>query len=92
MDDPGFRILGATTVGAAGFLQFEELEVQPPSGEPVQRVVVRHPGAVAVVPIDGNEVVLIRQYRAAVDEDLLEVPAGKLDIVGEPPVETAKVA
>lgn len=90
MDDPGFRILGATTVGAAGFLQFEELEVQPPSGEPVQRVVVRHPGAVAVVPIDGNEVVLIRQYRAAVDEDLLEVPAGKLDIVGEPPVETAK--
>lgn len=90
MEDPGFRILGGTTLGTAGFLEFDELDVQPPSGKPVQRIVVRHPGAVAVVPIDGDEVVLIRQYRAAADENLLEIPAGKLDIAGEPPAKTAE--
>jgi ADP-ribose pyrophosphatase len=68
----------------------DELDVVPPTGEPVTRIVVRHPGAVAVVPISGDRLMLIRQYRAAVDEELLEIPAGKLDVAGEPPLETAR--
>jgi len=90
MSHPGFRITGATTVGRLGFLQLDELEVVPPSGRPVTRIVVRHPGAVAVVPIGGDHLMLIRQYRAAVDTELLEIPAGKLDVAGEAPLETAR--
>lgn len=60
-----------------------------PDGQPFERDVVHHPGAVSVVPLVGDEFVLVRQYRAALDHDLLEIPAGKRDVPGEPPEETA---
>jgi ADP-ribose pyrophosphatase len=87
---PGFRITGATTIGEAGFLRLDELDVSSPTGDSMKRIVVRHPGAVAVVAIAGDDLMLIRQYRAAVDAELLEIPAGKLDVAGEPPLETAR--
>ena len=90
MNEPGFRVADTHTIGHAGFLQVDELDVVPPDGSMVKRVVVRHPGAVAVVPIHDDQLLLIRQYRAAVDEDLLEIPAGKLDVAGEPPLATAR--
>lgn len=59
-------------------------------GEEVEREVVRHPGAVAVVAHDETHVYLVRQPRPAVDEpDVLELPAGLLDQEGEPPEQTA---
>ena len=62
-----------------------------PDGEEFDREVVRHPGAVSVVPLtDDGEVVLVRQYRAPLDRFLLEIPAGKRDVEGEPPEETAR--
>ncbi|HVE94265.1 MAG TPA: NUDIX hydrolase, partial [Acidimicrobiales bacterium] len=49
-----------------------------------------HPGAVSVVPLDSDgTVLLVRQYRAALDCGLLEIPAGKRDVAGEPPELTA---
>ena len=46
---------------------------------------VRHPGAAAIVAIDGaNRVCLVRQYRHGIEDFLWEIPAGKLD-AGEPP-------
>ena len=44
-------------------------------------------GAVCVVPLesDREHVLLVRQYRGPVDQALLELPAGKLDVPGEPP-------
>jgi ADP-ribose pyrophosphatase len=60
-----------------------------PSGATFERDMVHHPGAVAVVPVDGDEVVLVRQYRAAVDLEILEIPAGKRDVAGEAPELTA---
>jgi ADP-ribose pyrophosphatase len=60
-------------------------------GEEVQREVVGHPGAVGIVAIDDESVWLVRQPREAVgDPALLEIPAGKLDVDGEAPLETAK--
>jgi 8-oxo-dGTP pyrophosphatase MutT (NUDIX family) len=59
-------------------------------GEEVTREVVSHPGAVAVVAHDGERLLLVRQPREAVGEDLLELPAGKLDSDGEGPLETAQ--
>ena len=43
------------------------------------RDVVRHPGGIAILPVDGARVWLISQYRTAAGRRLLEVPAGKLD-------------
>jgi ADP-ribose pyrophosphatase len=55
------------------------------------RELVHHDGAVGVVAHDGEQLFLVRQPREAVDApDLLELPAGKLDVDGEPPEETAK--
>ena len=45
---------------------------------------VHHPGAVVVVPVVDGDVILVRQYRAAIDRELLEVPAGKRDVSDEP--------
>ena len=55
------------------------------------RQYVEHPGAAAVVAIDDEErVVLIQQYRHPIKERDWEIPAGLLDVAGEPPLETAK--
>lgn len=60
-------------------------------GEEVTREVIAHPGAVAILAHDEKHVWLVRQPREAVGEDgLLELPAGKLDVEGEPPLETAQ--
>ena len=62
-----------------------------PEGEPFRRDLVRHPGAVSVVPIDGEgRVIMVRQYRPALDQYILEIPAGKRDVADEPPAETAQ--
>jgi ADP-ribose pyrophosphatase len=64
-------------------------EVELPNGYITQRDIVRHPGAVAIVPLLGDsKVVLIRQFRYAAGKTLLEIPAGTLE-KGEPPLECA---
>ncbi len=60
-----------------------------PDGQILIREIVRHPGAVTVVPVIGNDAVMVRQYRAAIDVHLLEIPAGKRDVAGEAPIDTA---
>ncbi len=88
----GFHVVGSTDLVEAGFLRVSRLDVAAPDGSTLARHVVHHPGAVVVVPVEADleTVILVRQYRAAVDRELLEVPAGKLDVAGEPPVETAR--
>lgn len=65
-------------------------EVELPNGHRSTREIVEHPGAVAILPVlvDGN-ILMVKQYRKPVEEFLLEIPAGKLD-VGEEPLECAK--
>src|SRR5690606_2017501 len=47
----GFRIVGQSTVATGGFLQLADLRVEGPDGTVHERFVVRHPGAVVVVPV-----------------------------------------
>jgi 8-oxo-dGTP pyrophosphatase MutT (NUDIX family) len=61
-----------------------------PGGEAFSRTYLKHPGAVGIVALDGTDVILVRQYRAALGRELLEIPAGTLDREGEPPLECAK--
>jgi ADP-ribose pyrophosphatase len=67
-------------------------DFESPDGEKFQREIVRHPGAVSVVPLieEGTTAILVRQYRAAVDGLVLEIPAGKRDVDGEPTGTTAR--
>ena len=60
-------------------------------GEEVSREKVWHPGAVGILALDDQHVWLTRQPREAIDDSAsLEIPAGKLDVAGESPLETAK--
>lgn len=58
--------------------------VAMPGGASSYRDVVRHPGAVGVVALRGDEVLLVNQYRHPVGRRLDELPAGLLDVPGEP--------
>ena len=60
------------------------------SGKQLERHIVVHPGAVAVLPIlNDGRIVMIRQHRVAVDAELIELPAGTLE-PNESPVSTAR--
>jgi 8-oxo-dGTP pyrophosphatase MutT (NUDIX family) len=60
-------------------------------GSRATRQVVIHPGAVCVIPHDGNVLYMVEQPREAVEEPaLLELPAGKLDVEGETPLQCAQ--
>jgi ADP-ribose pyrophosphatase len=64
--------------------------VELPSGRQTKREIVEHGGCAAIVAMDtGGEVLLVRQFREAVAEDLLEIPAGKLES-GEEPLRCAR--
>ena len=64
--------------------------VKVPNGNITMREVVRHPGGVCVVALDGDGMVAtVRQYRFPIGEHLLELPAGKLE-PGEEPLPAAK--
>ncbi len=63
--------------------------VELPDQKYSKREIIEHPGAVAVIPItDDNKILMVKQYRKSVEEYLLEIPAGKLEI-GEEPLECA---
>ena len=68
-----------------------EVRYRAADGTEFDRQVVHHPGAVAVVPLhDDGSVTLVRQFRAAIDGDLLELPAGLRDVAGEADRRTAE--
>jgi ADP-ribose diphosphatase len=78
-EEMGFTVLGVEPLGDYGFLRLENHRVKGPTGEVANRLVIVHPGAVAVVAIVDDDIILIDQYRTPVDSNVLEIPAGKLD-------------
>ena len=60
------------------------------AGEVVEREIVRRQDAAAVVAYDGEHVWLVCQPREAIGGFTLELPAGKLDVEGESPLQTAQ--
>ncbi len=89
---PGkFRKLEERSVFQSSLLNVVVATFEAPDGQRFERDLVHHPGAVVMVPVDEQtgEVVFVRQYRAPLDRELLEIPAGKRDVKGEPPETTA---
>jgi len=58
------------------------------NGKLAYREVITHSGGVVIVPVFGDDVILIRQFRIALEKEVLELPAGKLEI-NEPPLQCA---
>ncbi|MDV2480780.1 NUDIX hydrolase [Methanoculleus sp. Wushi-C6] len=69
-------------------LTVEKKEVTLPNGKRKERLVVHPGGAVAILPLEGEDCYLLRQYRFAVDDYIYEAPAGTID-EGEEPDGTA---
>ncbi|WP_391121595.1 NUDIX hydrolase [Psychrobacillus sp. L3] len=65
-------------------------EVLLPNGKTSNREIVKHPGAVAVMAITKDKkIILVEQYRKALEQSIIEIPAGKIE-PGEPPEATAR--
>lgn len=78
------------TVFEGALIDVSHMQVRLPDGRTALREIVHHKGAAAVVPVDDEEnVYLVRQHRVVVDMLMLEIPAGKLDYVGEDPLHCA---
>jgi ADP-ribose pyrophosphatase len=63
--------------------------VKLPNGETSSREIVRHPGAVAILALLDDRMLVVEQYRKPLERSLVEIPAGKLE-PGEDPLEAAK--
>ncbi|HEX2155194.1 MAG TPA: NUDIX hydrolase [Acidimicrobiia bacterium] len=90
MTEPVFEVASTRSLGEGVFIRLEEIRLRSSSGEEVVRDVVRHPGGVAVLPVDGDHVWLIRQHRVALGRYIDEIPAGKLDVDGEATADAAR--
>jgi ADP-ribose pyrophosphatase len=72
-------------------IDVEHWQVRLPDGKTSLREIALHKGAAAVIPVDGEgRVAMVRQFRTPVGRVMLEIPAGKLDYVGEDPLDCAK--
>jgi ADP-ribose pyrophosphatase len=89
--DRRFEPLGARTVYEGRIVTLRIERYRYPDGEEVEREVIRHQGAVGIVAHDGSDLFLVRQPREVIgDPDFLEIPAGRLDVEGEAPLEAAQ--
>lgn len=91
MTDAAFRSIAQEVAFEGRIIRAGTEHFRYADGTEVQRDKVWHPGAVAILATDESLVWLVRQPREVLGiADSLEIPAGKRDVAGEPPLETAK--
>jgi ADP-ribose pyrophosphatase len=88
--DPPIELLGSETVYEGSQFSVRVGRFRHADGEEVERELVRRMDAAAVVAYDDEHVWLVRQPREAILQYTLELPAGKLDVEGETPLQTAQ--
>ncbi len=83
--------IGTENIFSGIILNVKRDRVRLPNGNSSVREVIRHVGAVCVVPVtDDGRVVVERQYRYPIDQVITEIPAGKLDSREEDRLDAAK--
>jgi len=88
--DHDFETVDSETIYVGNIFALRADEVRMPGGNTAKREVVENFGAVAVLAIDEeNNIALVYQYRQPLGRRLWELPAGLLDVAGEPPHVTA---
>jgi 8-oxo-dGTP pyrophosphatase MutT (NUDIX family) len=91
VSDERLRKVGGKLVHRGPIASVRMETFQYADGSRATRQVVVHPGAVCVIPHDGRTLYMVEQPREAVEDPaLLELPAGKLDVEGETPLECAQ--
>jgi ADP-ribose pyrophosphatase len=83
------KTLNAETIHEGYLLKYEVLDVELLDGSKSTREIITHSGAVAILAKHEGKFYFVKQYRKAVEQALIEVPAGKLDIPGEDPLKCA---
>jgi ADP-ribose pyrophosphatase len=79
MSDFDEQLLSSQIVFTGRLLTLRIDSVRLPDGREGTREVIQHPGAVAMVPLIGDDVILVRQWRQPLARELLEIPAGTLN-------------
>lgn len=84
------KTISTKTIFEGKIIKVRVDDVLLPNGETSKREIVEHPGAVAVLAVtDQNKIVLVEQYRKALEKSIIEIPAGKIE-KNEDPMITAK--
>ena len=83
------KTLESREVYRGRILRVREDRVRLPNGKEGVREVVEHPGGAGILALDGDDVLLVKQYRYAFSRGLTEIPAGKREL-GEDPFVTAQ--
>lgn len=74
------NIIDSKEVYKGSFLRVDKVKVELPDGNNAERDIVRHPGACAIIPfIDDDTILLVKQFRVALNKLMYEIPAGKLE-------------
>lgn len=90
MAEHDFETVESETIYVGKIFALRADEVRMPGGDAARREVVEHYGAVAILALDDDDnIVMVYQYRHPVGRRLWELPAGLLDLGGEPPYVTA---
>jgi ADP-ribose diphosphatase len=85
-----FRVEAEREIFRGRIIRLVNKDLVLPNGRTTTFSIVEHPGAVAIVPVfENGDVILLRQFRPTIGEELLEIPAGTLE-EGETPLETAR--
>ena len=75
-----FRVISSRTVFRGYVSQLDVLQIQTASGRRVERELIKHPGAVVIIPrLKDGRFILIRQLRVATGRKIWELPAGTLE-------------
>lgn len=82
------RTTGTKPIFEGRMISLQVDTVELPNGESSTREIVRHPGAVAVLALLGDRMLVVEQYRKPLERAQVEIPAGKLE-PGEDPMEAA---
>lgn len=79
-----FKIMDKHLEHHGHIVDFYSYDMKVPNGNEVQWDIIEHKGAAAIIPVDEEgKIILVRQYRGAIDDFLLEIPAGGRDSVEE---------
>lgn len=74
------KIIKEKLIYKGGFLDILNVDVTLPDGKSASRDVVKHPGATAIIAfLDEENIILVEQFRLALNKIMLEIPAGKLN-------------
>ena len=82
------KIINKEDIFKGKIIDVKMLDVELPNGKMAKREVVYHNGAVGILALKKDKLIMVEQYRTAIDDILLEIPAGKLD-GDEDPLECA---